>query len=138
MLPGMSEYVDRPDIGRFIYEDEYSEYKNASSGETEILLHVLLENKRPSDTYLAGNPFMCHLDVGKFFETNTAVKEIKFLEYSESEDRYYYRTVEKGASSGEKIAPMQGFLVTVGGIYAETSRFSFYVHFTSEMMTLGK
>ena len=138
MLPGMSEYVDRPDIGRFIYEDECSEYKNASSGETEILLHVLLENKRPSDTYLAGNPFMCHLDVGKFFETNTAVKEIKFLEYSESEDRYYYRTVEKGASSGEKIAPMQGFLVTVGGIYAETSRFSFYVHFTSEMMTLGK
>ena len=112
--------------GRFIYED--------ASGAASFPMHVLLENERPSDTYLAGNPFMCHLSVAKFKEFNPAVKSVMVYEYSESTGKYEYREID---SSGQ-IAPMQGFLVKVGGIYAETSRFRLNIHFMPDMMETGR
>ena len=77
---------------------------------------------------------MCHLSVAKFKEFNPAVKSVMVYEYSESTGKYEYREID---SSGQ-IAPMQGFLVKVGGIYAETSRFRLNIHFMPDMMETGR
>ena len=113
--------------GRFIYEND--------RGEAVFPLHVLLTNERPSEMYLAGNPFMCHIDLQKFFEMNPAVSQVMFMEKTGAS--YGYRTVDAAEAAGQTVAPAEGFLVKVGGIYAESSRFRLYIHFTEDMMTLG-
>ena len=124
----LTEYVTRTTLysGRFIYED--------GTGDVTFPYHVLLTNERPSDTYLAGNPFMCHLCVAKFKEFNPAVKSVLVYGYSESTGRYEFMEMADDA----QIAPMQGFLVKVGGIYAETSRFRLNIHFMPQMMEAGR
>ena len=125
-MTGRKDAVERTEkyAGRFIYED--------ASGNASFPLHVLLENERPSDTYLAGNPFMCHISLKKFFASNPAVYEVKSLK--KDGDRYWYETVKKDDESDKKVGPAEGFLVKVGGVYAETSRFRLYIHFTEDMM----
>ncbi|HIZ85457.1 MAG TPA: hypothetical protein IAC04_03095 [Candidatus Coprenecus stercoravium] len=114
-------------VGRFIYED--------AAGDVSFPMHILLENKRPSDRYLAGNPFMCHISMAKFFEYNPAVYEIWLLEHNGT--GYQYRKIGRNsAADTDLIAPMQGFLVKVGGVYAETSRYKLYIHFTEDMLTV--
>ena len=49
-------------------------------------------------------------------------------------DQYKYETVTKDNSSRKTVRPAEGFLVKVGGVYAETSRFRLYIHFTEDMM----
>ena len=124
-MTGRKDAVERTEkyVGRFIYED--------ASGNASFPMHVLLENERPSDTYLAGNPFMCHIDLEQFFYWNPAVCEVKFL--VKDGDQYKYETVTRDASA-ETVGPAEGFLVKVGGVYAETSRFRLYIHFTEDMM----
>ena len=125
-MTGRKDAVTRTEeyAGRFIYED--------ASGNASFPMHVLLENERPSDTYLAGNPFMCHIDLEQFFYWNPAVCEVKFL--VKDGDQYKYETVTKDNSSRKTVRPAEGFLVKVGGVYAETSRFRLYIHFTEDMM----
>ena len=125
-MTGRKDAVERTEkyAGRFIYED--------ASGNASFPMHVLLENERPSDTYLAGNPFMCHIDLEQFFYWNPAVCEVKFL--VKDGDQYKYETVTKDNSSRKTVRPAEGFLVKVGGVYAETSRFRLYIHFTEDMM----
>ena len=113
--------------GRFIYED--------ADGMASFPLHVLLENERPSNMYLAGNPFICHISLEKFFEYNPAVSEVRFLQ-KDAGGSYGYRTVARTAAAGETVAPLGGFIVKVGGIYEETARFKLYIHFTDDMMTV--
>lgn len=109
------------DVGRFIYEDD--------SRSVSFPYHVTLENKRPTTMFLAGNPFMAHINVSKFLAANPAVKAIKVVVKN---GEYTYNT---GLT---QIAPTQAFLVEVKEAYQSTYRYKLNIHFTEDMLELGK
>lgn len=109
------------DVGRFIYEDDLRR--------VSFPYHVTLENKRPTTMFLAGNPFMAHINVKKFLEANPAVKAIKVV--VKNGDKYTYNT---GLT---QIAPTQAFLVEVKEAYQSTYRYKLNIHFTEDMLELG-
>lgn len=109
------------DVGRFIYEDD--------SRSVSFPYHVTLENKRPTTMFLAGNPFMAHINVKKFLEANPAVKAIKVVVKN---GEYTYNT---GLT---QIAPTQAFLVEVKEAYQSTYRYKLNIHFTEDMLEQGK
>lgn len=127
---GRSETIDRnpQEMGRFVYEN--------SKGVGVFPLHVLLENKRPSSMYLAGNPFMSHINVGRFFAANVAVGKIKLL--VKQGTRYTYEEIVRDVNSTRQIEPMQAFLVEVTGVYIQTNRYKLYVHFPAELQESGR
>lgn len=110
------------DVGRFIYEDD--------SRSVSFPYHVTLENKRPTTMFLAGNPFMAHINVSKFLAANPAVKEIKVV--VKNGDKYTYNT------ELTQIAPTQAFLVEVKEAYQSTYRYKLNIHFTEDMLEQGK
>ena len=85
--------------------------------------------------YLAGNPFMSHINVGGFFAANVAIDKIKLLVKQGSQ--YTYEEIARDVNSSRQIKPMQAFLVEVGGIYAQTNRYKLYVHFPAELQESG-
>lgn len=109
------------DVGRFIYEDD--------SRSVSFPYHVTLENKRPTTMFLAGNPFMAHINVSKFLAANPAVKAIKVVVKN---GEYTYNT---GLT---QIAPTQAFLVEVKEAYQSTYRYKLDIHFTEDMLEQGK
>lgn len=109
------------DVGRFIYEDDLRS--------VSFPYHVTLENKRPTTMFLAGNPFMAHINVKKFLEANPAVKAIKVVVKN---GEYTYNT---GLT---QIAPTQAFLVEVKEAYQSTYRYKLNIHFTEDMLEQGK
>lgn len=109
------------DVGRFIYEDD--------SRSVSFPYHVTLENKRPTTMFLAGNPFMAHINVSKFLAANPAVKAIKVV--VKNGDKYTYNT---GLT---QIAPTQAFLVEVKEAYQSTYRYKLNIHFTEDMLEKG-
>lgn len=123
MMPGRTEQLARTSTGRFIYE-------NADGTVPAFPIHIQLENERPGETYLAGNPFMAHLDLDRFFEANAAVGEVKVL-------RGGSLTSITRADSGEKVAPGEAFLIVLRRPYSETSRYRTTIHFTGEMQVQG-
>lgn len=120
------------DVGRFIYEN--------ASGSITFPYHVLLENKRPGDVFLAGNPFMAHINVGKFFELNPAVQEIRFLR--KNGDTYSYDRWNKNDPGSDvenrQIAPMQSFLVVVADAYKDMYRYQLNIHYVEDMLEMKK
>ena len=109
------------DVGRFIYEDD--------SRSVSFPYHVTLENKRPTTMFLAGNPFMAHINVSKFLAANPAVKAIKVV--VKNGDKYTYNT------ELTQIAPTQAFLVEVKEAYQSTYRYKLNIHFTEDMLEQG-
>lgn len=109
------------DVGRFIYEDD--------SRSVSFPYHVTLENKRPTTMFLAGNPFMAHINVSKFLAANPAVKAIKVV--VKNGDKYTYNT------DLTQIAPTQAFLVEVKEAYQSTYRYKLNIHFTEDMLEQG-
>lgn len=109
------------DVGRFIYEDD--------SRSVSFPYHVTLENKRPTTMFLAGNPFMAHINIQKFLEANPAVKAIKIV--AKNGDKYTYKT------DLTQIAPIQAFLVEVKEAYQSTYRYKLNIHFTEDMLEQG-
>lgn len=109
------------DVGRFIYEDDLRR--------VSFPYHVTLENKRPTTMFLAGNPFMAHINVKKFLEANPAVKAIKVV--VKNGDKYTYNT------ELTQIAPTQAFLVEVKEAYQSTYRYKLNIHFTEDMLEQG-
>ena len=112
------------DVGRFIYEDD--------SRSVSFPYHVTLENKRPTTMFLAGNPFMAHINVSKFLAANPAVKAIKVV--VKNGDKYTYNTNKTGLT---QIAPTQAFLVEVKEAYQSTYRYKLNIHFTEDMLEKG-
>lgn len=108
------------DVGRFIYEDD--------SRRVSFPYHVTLENKRPTTMFLAGNPFMAHINVSNFLAANPAVKAIKVVVKN---GEYTYNT---GLT---QIAPTQAFLVEVKEAYQSTYRYKLNIHFTEDMLEQG-
>lgn len=119
VISGRDEQIDRTYAGRFIHED--------SKGQTSFPLHINLENDRPGDTYLVGNPFMADIDIKAFFDANAGVGEVWLLN-----DRQYTK-IQRSSASGE-IRPMRGFLIKLRSPYSETNRYRYYVNFTKEML----
>ena len=85
--------------------------------------------------YLAGNPFMSHINVGRFFAANVAIAKIKLL--VKQGTQYTYEEITRDVNSTLQIKPMQAFLVEVGGIYIQTNRYKLYVHFPAELQEAG-
>lgn len=111
------------DVGRFIYED--------ASGNVKFPYHVKLENERPGDMYLAGNPFMWSLSAKAFFEANPAVGKIRFL--TKNGAGYGYTTwTRESVTADQWIKPAQAFLVQVAPAYRDMYRYKLTVHFVGE------
>lgn len=115
------------DVGRFIYEDD--------SRSVSFPYHVTLENKRPTTMFLAGNPFVAHINVKKFLEANPAVKKVKLI--NKNGNSYNYTEWDRN-STDEQIAPTQAFLVEVAEAYQSLYRYKLDIHFTEDMLELGK
>lgn len=130
MIEGRTEQVSRSKAGRFIHED--------SKGETAFPMQVYVENDRPGDTYLAGNPFMAHINIKKFLEVNVGIGEIWLLRGEDSYSSSYYSVVTRDAVDLQQINPMEGFLVKLRSPYSETNRYKYYVTFTKEMLEQKK
>ena len=123
LIPDKTEQVKRSAGAgeRFIYEDE--------AGNMTFPLHILLQNERPGDTWLVGNPFMAHIDLETFFEGNVGVGSVTVLRNNQ------YETIQRGAIGNiRQIAPMEGFLITLRAPYSETNRYKTYVHFSEAML----
>lgn len=112
------------DVGRFIYED--------ASGNVKFPYHVKLENERPGDMYLAGNPFMWSLSAKAFFDANPAVGEIRFLTKNGAGYGYTTWTRASVETSDQWIKPAQAFLVQVAPAYRDMYRYKLTVHFVGE------
>lgn len=127
MVPERTEKVSRAYAGRFIHENE--------KGVTKFPLQVILENERPGDAYLTGNPFMAHINLRKFFEVNVGVGEVWLLRnqsaYGESN---YEKVARVSVSEEDRIKPIEGFLVKLRSPYSETYRYRYYVNFTEDML----
>lgn len=115
------------DVGRFIYEDD--------SRSVSFPYHVTLENKRPTTMFLAGNPFVAHINVKKFLEANPAVKKVKLI--NKNGNSYNYTEWDRN-STDKQIAPTQAFLVEVAEAYQSLYRYKLDIHFTEDMLELGK
>lgn len=131
LIPGKTESVERSAGAgeRFIYEDE--------NNRASFPMHILLQNDRPGDTWLAGNPFMAHIDLEAFFEANVAVGAVKVLRRAAGTQADRYVTIARdGAASAavKQIAPMEGFLVVLRPPYSEQNRYKTYIHFTEAML----
>lgn len=114
------------DVGRFIYEDD--------SRSVSFPYHVTLENKRPTTMFLAGNPFMAHINVSKFLAANPAVKKVKLI--TKNGNSYNYIEWDRN-STDKQIAPTQAFLVEVAEAYQNLYRYKLDIHFTEDMLEQG-
>lgn len=127
MVPERTEKVGRAYAGRFIHENE--------KGVTKFPLQVILENERPGDAYLTGNPFMAHINLRKFFEVNVGVGEVWLLRGKTAYGESNYEKVARGSvSDANRVKPMEGFLVKLRSPYSETYRYRYYVNFTENML----
>lgn len=127
MVPERTEKVGRAYAGRFIHENE--------KGVTKFPLQVILENERPGDAYLTGNPFMAHINLQKFFEVNVGVGEVWLLRGKTAYGESNYEKVARGSvSDANRVKPMEGFLVKLRSPYSETYRYRYYVNFTEDML----
>lgn len=116
------------DVGRFIYEDDLRR--------VSFPYHVTLENKRPTTMFLAGNPFMAHINVKTFLKANPAVKMVKLI--TKNGNDYGYTEWDSTTGTDAQIAPTQAFLVEVKEAYQSTYRYKLNIHFTEDMLELGK
>ena len=99
---------------------------NELAGEDSKITVTLTQNG-DNDYYLIGNPFMAHLNMEKFFESNPAFAKTYWSVTENSQD------VGIGAEITTPIAPLQSFFVKLGeGKTAPTN-----VTFTADMQVLG-
>ena len=102
---GIKETISRVNVGRFIYEK--------GDGAEAFPFTVTLSNKEAGTTFLAGNPFMAHIDVAEFMAVNhfTSVK-VYDGNNANSQILVDGELVSNGADYTH-IAPMQSVFVTV-------------------------
>lgn len=127
IMDGKRENIERTtaDIGRFIYE--------GADNSVVFPLNVLLQNDRPGDSYLAGNPFMSHIGIKEFFEANASVGCIRLLRTNNTYTNILRSDALNGTSKITQIEPLEAFVVVLRSPYSETSRYKTYVHFTEGM-----
>ena len=103
---GIKENIDRNNVGRFIYEK--------GDGTEVFPFTVALSNKESGTTFLAGNPFMAHIDVQKFMQENPSIETVKVYDGNNANSQILVNgeLVSNGADYTH-IAPMQSVFVTV-------------------------
>ena len=102
---GIKENISRDNVGRFIYEKE---------NDAEVFpFTVTLSNKDAGTTFLAGNPFMAHIDVAEFMAVNNFTS-VKVYDGNNANSQILVdgELVSNGADYTH-IAPMQSVFVTV-------------------------
>ena len=130
---GLSNNLTRKaTAGRFIYEDE--------NGEADFPITMTYNNELYGEehkVFLAGNPFMSHIDIENFFDKNDHIKSIKV----ESTDGNYSSVVQNDntiiAGSGDTklqyIPPMQSFFVELSSTDEYNDECS--ITYTEDMLT---
>ncbi|WP_278411307.1 hypothetical protein [Phocaeicola coprocola] len=103
---GIKENINRDNAGRFIYEK--------GDGVEAFPFTVTLSNKDAGTTFLAGNPFMAHIDVQKFMQENPSIETVKVYDGNNANSQILVdgELVSNGADYTH-IAPMQSVFVTV-------------------------
>lgn len=105
---GITENITRTAVsGRFIYE--------APGGNAPSFPYtVTVRNQKAGNTFIAGNPFMAHIDIKKFMQANPSVRSMKVYDGNTNNSLILADGQLLGTDGGfEHIAPMQSFFVTV-------------------------
>lgn len=102
---GIKEKIRRTGTGRFIYEKE---------SVPVFPLIITLSNQEAGTTFLAGNPFMTHIDIEKFLEENDVITSVKVYDGNTANSLILAdgQLVSNGTDYTH-IAPMQSVFVTV-------------------------
>ena len=79
---------------------------------------IILKTEKKSTVFIAGNPFMAHINIAKFFETNKNITEVKVYDGNAMNSAVLCDGELLTNNNGEtkewtSIAPMQSFFVTV-------------------------
>lgn len=107
------ETIDRNnDAGRL-----YTDYLKDKGDDWE--LPIFLKTEKKSTVFIAGNPFMAHINIAKFFETNKNITEVKVYDGNAMNsavlcDGELLTNNNNETKEWTSIAPMQSFFVTVG------------------------
>lgn len=115
--------IARTNNGRFIYEN--------SDGSIPSSFSITLTNLNSSNTFLAGNMFMAHIDVAKFLAQNTNVTAVKVYDGNAQNPMADPNgTLLTSANGYAYIAPMQAFFVTLSSAATQTT-----LVYTDDMLT---
>lgn len=115
--------IARASNGRFIYEN--------SDGSVPSSFSITLTNLNSSNTFLAGNMFMAHIDVAKFMTQNTQVTSVKVYDGNAQNPMADPNgTLLTSANGYAYIAPMQAFFVTLSSAATQTT-----LVYTDDMLT---
>ena len=95
----------------------YTDYLKDKGDDWEF--HIILKTEKKSTVFIAGNPFMAHINIAKFFETNKNITEVKVYDGNAMNSAVLCDGELLTNNNGEtkewtSIAPMQSFFVTVG------------------------
>lgn len=111
------ETIDRKkDAGR-LYTDYLTGYLKDKGDDWEF--PIILKTEKKSTVFIAGNPFMAHINIAKFFKKNTNIKEVKVYDGNAMNsavlcDGELLTNNKDETKEWTSIAPMQSFFVTVG------------------------
>lgn len=119
----VSENIDRTNAGRFIYEDNNSAIT--------FPLTINLTTDENSEYFLAGNPFMSHIDVAEFLNENSATVASLKLYDGNSSNSAVEVDGQLLSSNGDftSIAPLQSFF-----IQAKTAGTTLQIKYTEAML----
>ena len=123
-----SERVEPKDATKTVSKSELGRF--VTDGTTDGTIDVTVADLQAQGTdddmtyYLVGNPYMCSIDMGKFFDANTSLDK-QYLTYEASTAS----TVDATATAG-KIRPLQAFFV-------KSASTTPTIKFTKDMMIDG-
>ncbi len=94
----------------------YTDYLKDKGDDWEF--PIILKTEKKSTVFIAGNPFMAHINIAKFFETNKNITEVKVYDGNAMNSAVLCDGELLTNNNGKtkewtSIAPMQSFFVTV-------------------------
>lgn len=122
------ENIDRDGKAGRLYTDDLSGDDLSGDG-WPLTLNLVLDN--PSDYFVVGNPFMTHINIQKFLEGNTKIRELKVYDGNAMNSAILSdgELVSNNDGTWTSIAPMQAFFARV-----ETASETCPIKFTKDML----
>ena len=126
------ETIDRKNDAGRLYTDYLKD--NKDNGDN-WKFPIILKTEKESTVFIAGNPFMAHINIAKFFEENTNnIKEVKVYDGNAMNSAVLCDGELLTNNNGKtkewtSIAPMQSFFVTV-----ESETESCQITYTEDML----
>ena len=126
------ETIDRKNDAGRLYTDYLTGYLKDKGDDWEF--PITLTTEASSTVFIAGNPFMAHINIAKFFEKNTNIKEVKVYDGNAMNsavlcDGELLTNNKDETKEWTSIAPMQSFFVTV-----ESEMESCQITYTEDML----